>query len=212
MKEEKTKSKKKLLYYLILAVCVLLLTAATVLTVYFVTGDRGEIAETPTDPSGDEPTTPSGPDDDKDVSGGDETVRFVAPLADTSCAVEHNAIYTNLLNNWSYRHRGVDFTAEAEAEVYAIADGEVTDVLYSEQTGNIIVIDHGDGLTSVYRYVEPVKGLGKGDTVKQGDVIATVAEAYGAEYLDGTHLHFEIVVSGKYVDPMEYIDSVLDEK
>lgn len=53
--------------------------------------------------------------------------------------------------------------------------------------GTQITIDHGNGVKSVYQYVEAKEGLKAGDEVKQGDVIGTVAEANGSEYKDGAH-------------------------
>ncbi|MBR6703504.1 MAG: M23 family metallopeptidase, partial [Clostridia bacterium] len=73
-----------------------------------------------------------------------------------------------------------------------------------------ITIDHGDGVKSVYRFVEEVEGLQVGDSVKKGEVIATVASATGNEYRDGAHLHFEMYEQGKNIDPNIYL--TLEEK
>ena len=145
MKEEKTKSRKKVLYYVLIAVSVLLLAAAIVLTVYFTTGAPNDIAETPGDNQGTLPgddETPGGDEDDDqeepDEPTGGETEQYVLPVAAESCSVEHNAIYANAAIGMYYRHSGVDFAAEAGAEVYAMADGVVKTVSLSEQLGNQI--------------------------------------------------------------------------
>lgn len=217
MKEEKTKSRKKVLYYVLIAVSVLLLAAAIVLTVYFTTGAPTDIAETPggdTLPGGDE--TPGGDEDDEpdepDEPTGGDAERYVLPVAAESCSVEHNAIYANASVGMYYRHSGVDFAAEAGAEVYAMADGVVKSVSLSEQLGNLITITHDDGLETTYRFVEPVETLDVGDTVAAGEVIAHVAEAYGTESHDGTHLHFEVTQDGEQEDPADYLDLVYEEK
>ena len=67
-------------------------------------------------------------------------------------------------------------------------------------------------MTSLYRFVEPVEGLGVKQKVKKGEVIGKVAKAYGSEYKDGTHLHFEVAKDGKNVDPTKYIKATLIEK
>lgn len=208
MKEEKTKTKKKGLYYFLLIVSVLLLAAATVLTVYFATNNTDDLAENP-------PVDDNKDDDDKpeepDEPTGGETL-YVAPVEAEGFSVEHNAVYANTITGFYYRHQGVDFAAEAGAEVYAIADGTVTSVSLSEELGNLITVDHGDGLVSVYRFVEPVDGLEEGDKVRQGDKIASVAEAYGSEAGAGTHLHFEMTLDGEQTDPAEYLEPVYSEK
>ncbi|HIX08763.1 MAG TPA: M23 family metallopeptidase [Firmicutes bacterium] len=216
MKEEKTKTKKKGLYYFLLIVSVLLLAAATVLTVYFTTNDQNDLAENPPvdqggdDQDDDQNQEPEQPEEPDEPTGG-ETL-YVAPIASEGYTVEYDAIYANKITGSYYRHQGVDFAAAAGTAVYAVADGTVTDVSLSEELGNLITIDHGDGLVSVYRFVEPVEGLEEGDTVSRGDQIASVAEAYGSEAGDGTHLHFEMKLNGAQTDPAQYLDPVYEEK
>ena len=208
-----------MLYYVLIAVSVLLLAAAIVLTVYFTTGAPNDIAETPGDNQGTLPgddETPGGDEDDDqeepDEPTGGETEQYVLPVAAESCSVEHNAIYANAAIGMYYRHSGVDFAADAGAEVYAMADGVVKSVSLSEQLGNLITITHDDGLETTYRFVEPVETLDVGDTVAAGEVIAHVAEAYGTESHDGTHLHFEVTLDGEQEDPANYLDLVYEEK
>ena len=93
-----------------------------------------------------------------------------------------------------------------------MADGEVETVSYNDKTGNYIIVNHGNGLRTLYRFVEPVKGLGKGAEVKKGAVIGTVAEAYGSEFKDGTHLHFEVSVNNVAKNPADYFEVVQEEK
>ncbi|MDE6676257.1 MAG: M23 family metallopeptidase [Clostridia bacterium] len=210
MKEEKTKSKKRVLYYSILTVCVLLLAAAIVLTVYFVTGRSGEVIDAP-DPSG--PTEPDKPDvpDDKPTGGDDvDPNPYVIPISATY-NFEYGEIYENQTIGCIYRHYAIDFSADEGTDVFAMADGTVTEVNYHESLGNRITVDHGNGLTSVYIYVTPVAGLGVGQKVTKGEKIAEVG-AEGSEMKDGAHLHFEVKENNKWVDPNKYIDAVLDQK
>ena len=101
--------------------------------------------------------------------------------------------------------------ATAGTEVLAVEAG-VIESIYKEDllSGTQIVVDHGEGLKSVYCFVEETEGLKVGDSVEKGDVIATVAEANGNEYKDGAHLHFEIVKNNINVDPAIYL--TLEEK
>ena len=212
MKEENTK-KRKGIYYILLAVGVLLLAAATVLTVWFTTNGRGDVAEnppidTPDDPddgNNDEPDEPTGPSEPEEPS-------YVRPIAVETCSVEYNAVYVNQTTDFIYRHKAVDFAAEAGTEVYAMAGGTIADISLSEELGNLVTIDHGNGLTTTYRFIEPTESLKEGAKVEKGAVIGTVAEAYGSEAADGTHLHLEIAEDGVSVDPNEYLDLTYDEK
>ncbi len=228
MKEENTK-KKKSIYYILLAVGVLLLAAAVVLTVWFTTNGNNNVVEnppidTPDDPNDPndptdpidptDPTDPTDPEEPNEPTGPSEPTEptYVRPIAVETCSVEYDAIYINETTDFIYRHKAVDFAAEAGTEVYAMADGTVTAISLSEELGNLITIDHGEGLTTTYRFVEPSETLAVGAAVEANTVIGTVAEAYGSEAADGTHLHLEIAVDGSPVDPNEYLDLTYDEK
>ncbi len=220
MNEENAKPKKKrLLYYIVLSVCVLLLIAATVLTVYFLTADTGNTLDVPPATGNEEEDKQPGETDDKqhenepsEPSGGEDAVKFVSPIDGAKYTVEYNVIYTNETLGWIYRHKAVDFDAKAGTEVKCMADGKVETISYSEETGNIVLVDHGDGLKTLYRFVEPDSKLREGATVKKGETLGVVAEAYGIEHKDGEHLHLEVELNGKAADPTEYLGAVLEEK
>lgn len=132
------------------------------------------------------------------------------PVQSASLLNDHGFYHNKTLNNY-YVHVGVDFSASAGTEVFAVEDG-VVESIYKDDIllGTEITIDHGDGLKSVYRFVTEVDGLKVGMEVERGEVIATIAEATGNEYKDGAHLHFEILENGKSVDPTSYL--TLEEK
>ena len=205
MKEEKTKS-KKIIYYVIMGICAALLIAGIVLTVYFVTNSNASVLETP--------PTVSDPDDsdqpDPPVSG--DAVTFVSPV-DCEVTTPHWDMFENVtMNYWYYFHRGLDYKADVGTEVCAIADGKVLSVDNDEYLGYEIRISHDDGFESCYCFAQPVSGLKAGDTVKQGQVIATVAPEEGNEKFLGAHLHFELTKDGEFVDPAAYLDIVLKDK
>ena len=213
MKETNTKSKKRLIYYLVLAVSVLLLAAATVLTVYFVTSGSGNVLEEkPPVITPDDPTKPDEPNEPNEPSGGEDTVRFVSPIEGGTYKVEYGTIYANRTLGWYYRHKAVDFAADEGTTVRSMADGTVESISYSEETGNIIVIDHGDNLRTYYRFVEPASALRVGASVTKGQTIGAVAAAYGTEKFDGAHLHLEVKLGKVYVDPAVYLDPLYEDK
>ena len=101
--------------------------------------------------------------------------------------------------------------AEAGVEVLAAQTGTVESI-YKEDllSGTEIVINHGNGLKTVYRFIEEAEGLKVGDQVERGEVIGVVAEANGDEYKEGAHLHFEVLQNGANVDPAIHL--TLEEK
>ncbi len=225
--KEQTNGKKKIAYYLMLTISVLLIAAAMVLTIYFLSDKDNTLENPPVDgPSVENPDnpddtnnpndTPTGnPDDPNNPDIPDNPTptapRFIAPLEYDELSTSHKDIYANLTTGTYYRHHGIDISAEAGAAVKCVAQGVITEISMSEQTGNYITVDHGD-VVSLYRFVEPTAGLKVGDSVSQGQQIATVAEAYGAEYKDGAHLHLEMIENGTQVDPVDYLEPVNEEK
>lgn len=225
-KENVNGKKKKLVYYLILGICALLLIAGLVLTVYFVTENNRAVVEKPPvdqedpgnkDPQGPGNKDPEGPGNPDDPAGpsdptGGEAERFVFPVDCEDFDVSYSEIYENKSVGWWYRHQAVDFAAAAGTEVRSMAEGTVLSVSISEETGNLIAIDHGDGLKTFYRFVDPVEGLKAGDKVTKGQKIGEVAAAYGSEAFQGEHLHFEVMLNEEYADPADYLKPVLEEK
>ena len=135
---------------------------------------------------------------------------MIMPL-DSAALIHDYGFYHNQTLNCYYEHTGLDFSAEVGTEVMAVEAGKIESIYKDDLLlGTEIVIDHGDGLKSVYRFVNEAEGLSVGDSVEKGEVIATVAEANGNEYKDGAHLHFEITESGKIVDPTTHL--TLEEK
>lgn len=145
---------------------------------------------------------------DEPVSGLPEGM--ISPIETVSVGGEFGFYYNKTLNSY-YEHQGLDFMAEVGAKVLAVEDGKVESIYKDDLLlGTEIVIDHGNGLKSVYRFVDVAEGLKTGDEVSKGEVIATVSEATGNEYKDGPHLHFEILKNNVNVDPTGYL--TLEEK
>ena len=136
----------------------------------------------------------------------DEELEMQMPIEVASVSNEFGFYYNQTLDCY-YHHEGVDFQTEAGTAVLAVKSG-VVESIYSGDIlkGTEIVLDHGNGLKTLYRFVNVVDGLAVGDKVEQGDMIAVVAEATGDEYKDGAHLHFEILENGKTVDPTAHLE------
>ncbi len=225
--EEKVKNKKKRIgkekrFYLATAIgCALaLVTIVTVAIVASVDGGNGQVNAPPpassTPDAGDGGNGGNGGNNQGDAgdNGGEQvggtTDDMMMPVATVSVLNDYGFYHNQTLNIY-HEHAGIDFMAEAGTEVLAVASGVVESVYTDDVlTGTEIVIDHGDGIKTTYRFVTEKEGLKAGDTVNKGDVIATVAEATGSEYKDGAHLHFEVSKNGTVTDPAEYL--TLEEK
>lgn len=98
-------------------------------------------------------------------------------------------------------HKGVDFAADAGADVLAVASGIVTWSGPREGYGNLIEINHGNGYTT--RYAHNAETLvAVGDTVQRGQAIAVVGTSGRST---GPHVHFEVLRDGTQIDPMAYV-------
>lgn len=98
-------------------------------------------------------------------------------------------------------HEGVDFMAEAGTPIKAAAGGVVVYSEHHPQYGNMVEIDHGNGLIS--RYAHASKRLAKaGDIVLQGQKIGEVGSTGRST---GPHLHFEILSNGAPQNPVRYL-------
>lgn len=101
----------------------------------------------------------------------------------------------------STNHKGRDYAAAEGSPIYAAAGGTVTTVAYNGARGNYLVINHGNGLSTLYQHCSAIY-VGSGQSVSAGQNIAAVGTT-GAS--TGPHLHFEVWVNGTPVDPRNYL-------
>ena len=103
-------------------------------------------------------------------------------------------------------HLGLDIATEAGAPVLAAADGTVSKVWDDALMGKCVAIDHGDGIFTFYKNLDPVltAGIEKGIAIKCGQQLGKVGESAISELADEPHLHIEMTVNGIAVDPADY--------
>ncbi len=98
----------------------------------------------------------------------------------------------------SRMHTGIDMGAGHGAPIYAAAAGEVVAASHMRGYGNVVIVSHGGGVTTVYAHASRLL-VRSGQRVKRGQVIAAV----GSTGLStGPHLHFEVRVNGRPVNPL----------
>ncbi len=99
-------------------------------------------------------------------------------------------------------HTGVDVSAPMGANFVAANDGIVTKAGYNGAYGNMVIIDHGGGVSTLYAHGSEIM-VKVGDTVKRGETVVLKVGSTG--YSTGPHAHFEVRLNGVVTDPIPYI-------
>lgn len=196
---------RKNAFYFVLGFCIL--AVALSVTLVLVLGKDKK----PVD-SGEKPPVvdPGDDDDDDDDKPTVEEVVFIMPVnGEVLRHYSEEPVFNGTLNMFT-AHLAMDFSAAEGGEVYAVYDGKVESVTANNLMGTKIVIDHGDGLKSIYYSLEDGDEVTVGQQVKKGDVIAHVSTTYLEELADGAHLHFEVEENGERINPLTYLE--IDEK
>lgn len=107
-------------------------------------------------------------------------------------------------------HKAIDIFAAEGSAVYAAWDGTVESVETTLLTGTTVVIDHGNGLKTVYNSLLDGDEVVAGQAVKKGDRIGEISVSNRQESAEGAHLHFAVTENGVAIDPAKYL--VSDEK
>ena len=159
-----------------------------------------------------EPPTTTAPAED--VVTPSETPKFASP-SDGAVSKGHSEtalVYSMTMNDYR-THTGVDIALYEGAEVRSVADGVVADVWEDPMWGWCVSIDHEGDAESIYKNLsrESAESLEAGETVLAGEVIGSVGDSALCEIADEPHLHFELKLSGVYVDPEEYIEFATED-
>lgn len=103
-------------------------------------------------------------------------------------------------------HRGVDFAAPAGTDLHATADGKVIHAGWQSGYGRLIKIQHDFGIETRYAHLSKIR-VKVGQRVSRGDHIGDMG---ASGRVTGVHLHYEVRVGGKAVNPMIYIKAAKD--
>ncbi len=101
------------------------------------------------------------------------------------------------------KHYAVDIVAPRETPIKATANGIVIFAEWTADTGHVIILEHKNGLLSVYKHNASLN-KNQGDIVRSGEVIASVGNT--GELTTGPHLHFELWHKGAPLNPLDFID------
>jgi murein DD-endopeptidase MepM/ murein hydrolase activator NlpD len=128
------------------------------------------------------------------------------PFGNPSPASDITSDFGNRLDPFLGRlalHAGIDFRATVGTRIRATAPGTVTNAGQTGGYGNMVEIDHGNGVASRYAHLSTVL-VKVGDRIKAGDV---VAKSGNTGRSTGPHLHYEIRLNGQAVDPMRFLNA-----
>jgi len=105
-------------------------------------------------------------------------------------------------------HEGIDIVNRVGSPVVATAAGRIVENGWKTDYGWMVVADHGYGYKTAYAHLDSIK-VQKGERIKRGQVIATLGNSGRST---GPHLHYEVRVEGRAVNPLKYIlpDVVVD--
>lgn len=117
---------------------------------------------------------------------------------------EGKLVYSETLKDYRV-HSGVDIKADILEKVTASEDGVVEKVKNDALMGITIIIDHKNGVKTVYSNLSSTEMVKEGDSVKKGQVINGVGDTSLIETGQEPHIHFEMLVEGQYVNPRDYI-------
>ena len=98
-------------------------------------------------------------------------------------------------------HPGTDIGAPTGTNFLAMNSGLVVKAEYNTAYGNMVIIDHGGGITTLYAHGSEIM-VTVGQYVNRGDTVLKVGDT---GYATGPHAHFEIRISGEYIDPMTIV-------
>jgi murein DD-endopeptidase MepM/ murein hydrolase activator NlpD len=102
---------------------------------------------------------------------------------------------------WGRMHEGIDIAAPIGTQIWAAAAGTVIHAGWLSGYGNLVVLDHGNGLATAYAHSSAILVV-LGQQVSQGETIALVGST---GHSTGPHLHFEVRINGVAVDPLLYL-------
>ena len=148
-----------------------------------------------------------------DIGGGGSdlpvaTTTYIVPMKNATIQKDFSSTelqFNDTMKQWEI-HKAIDFLATDETNVFAVADGTVSNVYTNYLEGTVVEITHKNGLVSIYKSLNENLSVSNGDKVSAGQVIGSASSTMSQELNSGNHLHFEMKLNGAKVDPNNYID------
>ena len=221
-KKFKFSDKDKVSKIIYLTVIAILCVSAIIIGIV-AANNRKKPDETPTPPVSDGEN--SGNNTDDSGNNNNETgppkeeqkpvpkLTFVSPVVGTVIKSHSTTVpvFSNTLDEWRI-HTGLDIMADEGSDVLASAGGEITGVYNDPMLGRTVEITHSDTHKSYYSNLAADSiAVKEGDIVKMGDKLGVIGDTTVSEMADEPHLHFEMLVNGVSVNPLDYFTEASKE-
>lgn len=161
-------------------------------------GDEGKLPAPP--PAEDKPK--------KETPPAPEAQTFVSPVVGRVIKSHSDSVPVYSITLEDYRtHTGLDISTDEGAKVYAAAAGTVSRLYKDPLLGYTVELTHEDGVKTVYSNLDKscLTSLAVGQKLSSGAQVGVVGDSSISELCDEPHLHFEMLVNGKSVDPLEHL-------
>ena len=194
----------KIIYGIVVAI---LATAAIVVGIISAASTKDKAPE----PDNSIVTPPSDEGDNGGTTGEDNTPKptvFTSPMVGevTKSHSMEIPVFSNTLGLWKV-HTGIDISAEEGAEVFSAAGGEVVAIYEDALMGLTVEVQHTNDIKTVYSNLakDGSIAVSVGDKLLSGAKIGHIGDSAISELADEAHLHFEVLVKGVPMNPLDYI-------
>lgn len=163
-----------------------------------------KVAKTTFAPSVQEETTTSTGETENDTTGERVnfspvylTVNFESPIESENITSHFGFRVSPITNKYSL-HTGIDIASPEGTNIFAVYDGIIEKADYNDVRGYYVIIRHSNSLKTTYNHCSKLL-VKENEKVKKGDIIALVG---ATGYATGNHLHFEVMLNDKYMNPV----------
>ena len=185
------------------AVVAILCVSAVVIGIVAAANKRDEMPEEDTPPVSDG----NGGESEKEEEKKPDSTVWYSPVVGEVVKTHSldTPVFSDTLGEWRV-HAGLDILTPEGAEVYCSTDGTVSAVYDDARLGRTVEVTHKGGIVSCYSNLDTNDTLPSvGTVLSAGDRIGRVGDSSLSELADEAHLHFEIKVNGRPVNPLDYI-------
>lgn len=144
------------------------------------------------------------------ATGNIDFSKLVWPVTSTKTVMDYSynaePVFSPTFNEYRSDHTGIDISAQKGEEVKSVYDGTVTEIYDDEKLGTTIRVDHGNNIISEYANLDRNVSVTLNQKVKSGATIAKVGDTAKYELAEEPHLHFALILNGKYVDINDYLN------
>jgi murein DD-endopeptidase MepM/ murein hydrolase activator NlpD len=151
-------------------------------------------------------TSPDGKSSGTSTAPAAKGQSFIMPVIGgvTFAFAQDRLVYSKTLEEWR-THSGTDLAADRGTPVKVVADGVVSEIKNDPRFGITVIVEHPDGIKTVYANLAGDDMVNPNQKLKQGDIIGCVGNTALFESAEQSHLHFEVLKDNEPVDPETFL-------